>query len=224
MSLLRRMDERRIRRDGWRSVLAIDLAQGRACDGPYSEQQQERSPCAPCQFASPCRHVAVPTPSFGGFTMNPSAQLIRQHCRAVDMDQGLGMPSLDSASVLLDGRSQVSMRAEHRQLSSSGGLICDPDGIQMPSSCRDSRARGLLISATEFTEPERGRDGGCEMPLSCRNLTVSRQRSARRLAAALMFRRGFGTPSLRCDRASGARTRCIYRCHRPRCVPPDTRD
>jgi hypothetical protein len=62
MCPLRRMDASlgRARRDGWRSVLAIDIAQGRARDGPYSEQQQERSPCAPCQFASPCRHVAVP--------------------------------------------------------------------------------------------------------------------------------------------------------------------
>ncbi|WP_232324296.1 hypothetical protein [Variovorax sp. WDL1] len=66
--------------------------------------------------------------------MNPSAQLIRQHCRAVDMDQGLSMPAPGSASVHLDGRSQVRMRPEHRQLSSSGRLTCNPDGKQMPSS------------------------------------------------------------------------------------------
>jgi hypothetical protein len=41
--------------------------------------------------------------------MNLSAQLIRRRRRAVDMDQGLSMPPLGSASVHLDGRSQTRM-------------------------------------------------------------------------------------------------------------------
>ncbi|MBI2748547.1 MAG: hypothetical protein HYX43_04185 [Burkholderiales bacterium] len=49
----------RVLRAGRHSVLAVQLAQGCACNGPDGEQHEKRSPCAPCQYVSPCRHVGL---------------------------------------------------------------------------------------------------------------------------------------------------------------------
>lgn len=44
---------------GRHRVLAVQLAQRSARNGPDSEQQEKRSPCAPCQYVSPCGHVGL---------------------------------------------------------------------------------------------------------------------------------------------------------------------